>query len=285
MAFAAGAELGEGARWRRDTGAVQWVDITRGEIHVLEVETGHYSVVRVDEVVGAAVPRRNGDGWVVGLRDGVAVLDGAGRVVDRVAIDAERPTHRMNDGLCDTAGRLWIGTLDEAGGGFADAVFRISPDLTVSLAVEGVGLSNGIGWSPDDSTMYRVDSARGAVYSCDFDVAGGTRGHEEIFTTVDPADGEPDGLTVDSEGFVWVAVWDGWHVRRYRPDGSLDFVLEMPVARPTSCVFGGADMKTLFVTTASVGLSAASRASQPWAGHVLACRTAVRGLPTNAFAG
>lgn len=273
--------LGEGPRWVGSRSELHWVDIHRGEIHTMAVG-GTHRVVRLGQTVGAVVPRRDGAGWIAGLRDGVALLDSGG-VIERVVAVDDRPSHRMNDGVCDAAGRLWIGTLDEDHAGHTDRVYVVSHDLVVRVAVDDVGLSNGIGWSPDGQTMYRVDSARGAIYACTFDPGSGERGGEEVLAEIPSHEGEPDGLTVDAEGFVWVAVWDGWELRRYAPDGAVDRVVAVPVARPTSCVFGGADLSTLYVTSARTGLSAADLLAQPWAGHVLACAPGIAGMPTNLF--
>jgi sugar lactone lactonase YvrE len=281
--YEAGAALGEGPRWDPRTNELHWVDIERGEIHRLEHDTRRHHCVSVGQSVGAAVPLRNGDGWIAGLRDGVAIVGRDGRVVESVPVDAARPRHRMNDGACDTAGRFWTGTLDEDHGPASDALYRVDHDLAVESVVTGIGLSNGLAWSPDDATMYRVDSALGSVFRCDFDAASGTRGAEEVLAVIDAADGEPDGITVDRDGFVWVALWDGWALRRLSPSGDVDAVVQVPVARPTSCTFGGPDLDTLFVTTARIGLAQDALREQPWAGHILSWTPGVSGLPLTFF--
>ncbi|MEY2424733.1 MAG: hypothetical protein QOI61_305 [Actinomycetota bacterium] len=281
--FEAAAQLGEGPRWDERTNELHWVDIERGEIHRLHHGTGEHRVVTIGQSVGAAVPLREGSGWIAGVREGVAVIGYDGEVRRTVRVDAERPSHRMNDGACDTAGRFWTGTLDEDHGPPSDALYRVDHDLAVQTVVEGIGLSNGLAWSPDDSAMYRVDSAAGVIFRTEFAAESGTLGAQAPFVVVDQTDGEPDGITVDAEGGVWVALWDGWALRRYSPAGELDAVVPVPVARPTSCTFGGTDLATLFITTARTGLDDDALRDQPWAGHVLSCTTGARGMPTNYF--
>ena len=282
--FEAAATLGEGPRWDHRTNELHWVDIERGEIHRLCADTSEHRVVTVGQSVGAAVPRRNDNGWIAGVRDGIVLLDGDGVVERSVAVDDARPSHRMNDGACDVAGRFWAGTMNEEAGPASDALFCIEPDLAVATVVSQVGLSNGLGWSPDNSTMYRVDTAARTLFCCEYLVDTGERGPERPLVVVDEADGVPDGIAVDASGCIWIALWDGWALRRYTSEGKLDAVLTVPVARPTSCVFGGADYRTMFVTTARTGLADDELKQQPWAGHVLSYEVDEPGLPTNFFA-
>jgi sugar lactone lactonase YvrE len=281
--FEAGATLGEGPRWDHRTNELHWVDIERGEIHRLGFGSQEHRVVSVGRSVGSAVPLADGDGWIAGLRDGVAVIAYDGDVRRFVPVDAERPRHRMNDGACDSSGRFWTGTLDEDHGPPSDVLYRVGPDLSVDAVVQGIGLSNGIAWSPDGQTMYRVDSASGTIFRGDFHADSATLSHEQPLVVIDASVGEPDGITVDADGYIWAALWDGWALRRYAPTGELDYDLRVPVARPTSCVFGGPDLATLFITTARTGLSDDDLAAQPWAGHILSCTPPVGGLPTNFF--
>ena len=283
--FEAAAQLGEGPRWDERTNELHWVDIERGEIHRRGHGTGEHHVVTVGQSVGAAVPLSEGGGWIAGVRDGVVIVGSDGEIRRSVLVDSQRTSHRMNDGACDASGRFWTGTLDEDHGPASDALYRVDTDLMVEKMVDGIGLSNGLAWSPDNSTMYRVDSAAGVIFRAEFFAQSGALGAAATFAVVDAADGEPDGITVDADGCVWVALWDGWALRRYTPTGELDCVLTLPVARPTSCVFGGADLDTLFITTARTGLGADALHGQPWAGHILSCTPGPRGLPTNYFRG
>lgn len=277
--------LGEGPFWDDASQELLWVDIPRGEIHRHDDATGAHAVVSVNESVGAAVPVADGSGWIVGLRSGVALIDADGVQQKFVAIDADRPTHRMNDGKCDAAGRFWTGTLNEEAGDPCDALFRVDADLRVEQVRTEVALSNGIAWSPQNDRMYRVDSARHLVFVADFDLATGVSDNERVFLDLGDTEGEPDGMTVDAAGDVWIAMWDGWCVRRYDPEASFVASYRVPVARPTSCAFGGAAFGTLFVTSASIGLTDDDRRAQPHAGSVFALSDLGPGLPAHKFTG
>lgn len=259
-----------------------WVNIEDGQL----LRTGQQDDVLalcVPGPLGSATPTVGGGGWALGVRNGVLLVDEAGEERAFIEVDAERPDHRMNDAACDPGGCLWTGTL---GGGLAarsDAVYRISPDLGVTLAISGVGLSNGIGWSPDGLWMYHADSHERAVFRYEFDPGASRIGRSSRFIDFSDRVGVPDGLAVDTDGGIWIAVWDGWGVRRYSPNGSLDFNLPLPVARPTSCAFGGTAMTSLFITTARSGLSAADLRAQPIAGHVLELPTEFTGVAMSAF--
>jgi sugar lactone lactonase YvrE len=280
--FEARAELGEGPVWDAERCELLWVDIVRCEIHTLS-DDGVHNVVVLPESVGSAVPLRVGEGWIVGLRSGVAIVSRSGEILRYQPIDAERLDHRMNDGACDSNGRFWTGTMHEGEGPASDALFVVDRDLMPRRRVNDVGLSNGIAWSPDDRVMYHVDSRAGCVYSYPFDAVTADLGPRHEFATIPPEDGEPDGVAIDSEGGVWVAIWDGWCVHRYRPTGELDQVLTLPVARATSCAFGGRDRSTMFITTAAAPTDDLSHRPQPSAGHVLRVTVPFAGIPTHAF--
>jgi sugar lactone lactonase YvrE len=148
----------------------------------------------------------------------------------------------------------------------------------------GIGISNGLGWSPDNRVMYYTDSAQRTIWAYDFDLENGDISDQRVFART-PAEYVPDGLTVDAEGFIWSAKWDGWKVVRYAPDGSVDQEVRLPVQRPTSCTFGGTDLKRLFITSASTGLTEAELQNQPLAGSVFVVDTDIMGIPEPRYAG
>src|SRR5690606_20287098 len=164
-------------------------------------------------------------------------------------------------------------------------LWRLDPDGRTYEMDRGFHVSNGLGWSPDDKTFYFTDTAKQTIYAYDFDLESGAIGNRRVFVTVPESEGKPDGLTVDAEGFVWSAHWDGWCVTRYDPEGKVERVINLPVPRPTSCVFGGPDLQTLFVTTARIRLSAAQLADAPLSGSVFAIDTGIKGLLDPMFAG
>jgi sugar lactone lactonase YvrE len=230
--------------------------------------------------VGCAVPRAGG-GLALALRDGFALLDPKGGEPRLAApVERERRDTRMNDGACDSRGRFWAGTMSLQGDTRSAGLYRLDPDLRVTRVLPGISVSNGIGWSPDGTLLYHVDSPRRRVDVYDFEAgAGRVRGRRSVIPV--PAElGLPDGLTVDAEGGIWIALWGGGAVQRHSPDGALSERVELPVTNVTSCCFGDPDLGTLYVTTAARGA-----AHEPLAGAVFACRPGVRGLPAPPFAG
>ena len=280
--FPAMTVLGEGPVWDELRDELTWVDVARGQVHTLGPDAAHRAI-QLDETVGSAVPLASDDGWVVGLRSGVAMIDREGRIRSRCSIDADRPDHRMNDGACDSAGRFWTGTMSETDPAPSNALYLVAENLEVQEAITGVGLSNGIAWSPDNSSMYFVDSRSGSISRYPFDAQSGALGPPDRFAEVDPAVGEPDGLAVDSAGAVWVAIWNAGRIRRYHPDGTVDLEVLVPCARVTSCTFGGPDLRTLFITTATIGLDRDSLLAQPAAGSIFRITTPDPGLPVQRF--
>jgi sugar lactone lactonase YvrE len=277
------ADLGEGPRWDAREQRLLWVDIMRGRVHAFRPGAGACRSVDVGRPVGALASAADG-GVVLAVAGGFARLDWAsGRVDMLAAVEADRPGNRMNDGACDAAGRFWAGTmaLDER----ADqgALYRLDRDGTVHTMLTGVSISNGIDWSLDGRRMYYVDSPTRRIDAFDFDVARGAIADRRTFVALPPDAGYPDGLTVDAEGFVWLALWGGAALHRYDPEGARERVVPLPVTHPTSCAFGGADLDELYVTSARRPLSAEERARQPQAGGLLRLRPGVTGRAPGLF--
>jgi sugar lactone lactonase YvrE len=278
------AEVGEGPLWDHRDRSLLWVDVTRGQVHRLDPATNVDTSVDVGQHVGAVALRERG-GLVLAVRGGFAGLDLEEGVLDPIAdTEAARPTNRMNDGKVDAAGRFWAGSMAYSETGHDGSLYRLNPDGTVTTAVTGVGISNGLGWSPHNRRMYYIDSLSG-VDEYRFDLETGEIFDRRRFIDVNPADGVPDGMTVDADGCLWVALWNGRCVRRYTPDGKLDRTMQLPVAQVTSCTFGGDDLGELYITSAARGLSAGDLRDQPAAGGVFRLRPGVTGLAAAAFAG
>jgi sugar lactone lactonase YvrE len=165
------------------------------------------------------------------------------------------------------------------------SLYRLDHDGRVARMVTGVTVSNGIGWSPDGTLMYYVDTLTGRIDVFDFDEAWGTITNRRTFVTVSHRAGHPDGLVVDVDGGVWLALWAGGAIHRYTPDGKMDLAIPLPVTHPTKCAFGGPDGRDLYITSAWIELTDAERAKQPLAGGVFVCRPGVEGQPTRVFAG
>jgi sugar lactone lactonase YvrE len=246
VAVRANAKLAEGPRWDAATGRLLWVDIEGCELHVLE--SGEDRAIGFGARVGAAAPTAGGAA-LLALADRLALVDLDDESVRTLVRLPHGPAVRSNDGACDAAGRFWIGTmgLDLTPG--AGALYRY--DGTLQRVLDGVTLSNGLGWTRDDTRMYYIDSAGYCVDVFDFELASGRLDERRPFVSIDKSDGIPDGLTVDDEGGVWVALYGGGCVHRYDERGRLDAVLEVPAENVTSCCFGGDDGRSLFVTTAA----------------------------------
>ncbi|MEU1481033.1 SMP-30/gluconolactonase/LRE family protein [Streptomyces sp. NPDC005760] len=274
VAVRAEATLGEGPTW--DGERLLWIDILGARLHTFDPVSGHRTVRVLDQHIGAVKPRAGG-GLVLNLRDGVALLDPDGSL--RWLHHEPVPGRRANDAAVAPDGSLWAGTMryDEAPGG--GTLSRITGDGTHRTVLDDVAVSNGTGWSPDGRLMYYIDSPTRRV-----DVFDHHDGHIEgrrTFVAVEDGAGFPDGLTVDADGCVWVALWDGGAVRRYTPDGELDRVITLPTPRVTACAFGGPDLTDLYITTARVGLDA----PHPVAGSLLVVPGAGKGVPQQPFAG
>lgn len=279
------AELGEGPVWDERLRRLVWVDIQRGRVHLYDPEAGRCRHLRAGQPVGAAAPSAHG-GLVLALAGGFARLDVETGALAMIAeVEADRPENRMNDGACDAVGRFWAGTmaLDTRPG--AGSLYRLDPDGRVTRVLTDVTISNGLDWSLDGRTMYYVDSPTRRIDRFDYDPATGEIGNRRPFVSIPEEAGLPDGLTVDAEGGVWVALWGGAALHRYGPDGRLDRVVPLPVTQPTSCAFGGPDLADLYVTSARMELSPEQRRRQPQAGGLFRLRPGVAGRPAHAFEG
>jgi sugar lactone lactonase YvrE len=276
----ANANLGEGPLWDDRTGELLWVDIMAAMVHRFDPASGVDRAFDVGQPVGAVVPRAAG-GYAFALRDGFAVGD-AGGVTVIAPIETDRADVRMNDGACDSRGRFWAGTMQLEYERGAGALFRLDATGAVETMLTGVTISNGIAWSPDDTTMYYVDTTTRGIDAFDYEADTGTIAGRRRLATIEKSAGEPDGLIVDAEGCIWIALWDGWAVRRYAPDGTLLGLVELPVARVTKPAFGGDGLEDLFVTTASPD---ERDDAQPHAGGIFRALTGVRGLAPHAYSG
>jgi len=278
-------ELCEGPCWDLGAGRLIWVDIMAGRVHSADPLTGDRRSWDLGMPVGCVAPCTSG-GWIAAVELGFARYDENWSMLDTVVpAPGQAAGTRFNDGRCDTAGRFWAGTLAYDSTPGAASLYRLDVSGEVTLVLDDVTISNGLGWSPQSDTMYYVDTGRGTVDRMRFDAGTGTPSDRTTLVSVPPAEGAPDGLAVDSEGFLWVALWDGGCVRRYSPDGELERTVRLPVSRVTSMAFGGRDLADLFITTACDGLGPRRLADEPLAGSVFRYRPGVTGLPTNPFKG
>lgn len=282
LAIDAGAEIGEGPVWDAAAGVLLWVDIPPGLLHQFVPATGQTRSTRVGQPLGAVALRADG-GLLLAVQNGFAVLGVDGTLQTIATVERSTGDMRMNDGACDARGRFWAGTMDPGRRHGAAALYRLEPPDRVERVLHGVTISNGIDWSVDGGTMYYIDSPSGRVDQFDFDVETGTIANRRGLIEIPPAEGMPDGLSVDADGFLWIALYGGGAVRRYSPGGKLDAVVELPVSLVTSCSFGDSDLGTLYVTSASRGLDADRRAREPAAGGLFRVRPGVVGQKPHRF--
>ncbi len=281
LVLAANDELGEGPVWHVDEQALYWVDIDGLRYHRLEPISSRHDVIVVGEKVGSLALCQN-ECVVLATDRGFSFFDPAENTLTPIGDpEAHKPETRFNDGAVDRAGRFWAGTL---GDGKNNNLYRLDPDGTIHRVETGIDISNGIGWSPDNRTMYYVDSMPGLIYAYDFDLASGDITHRRNWVDRSGQRGLPDGLTVDAEGFIWVAIWDGYCLERYDPAGKLERRLTMPVQYPTSMAFGGAALDELYVTSALCEIPVEERRPGAPDGGLFRIRGAGRGLPEPRFA-
>ncbi|MEN3148449.1 SMP-30/gluconolactonase/LRE family protein [Neorhizobium sp. IRAMC:178] len=277
--------LGEGPHWSPEHKKLYFVDILAPAVHTGDPVKGTYTSMQVPELIGFVIPRSRG-GFVAAMHGEIRGIDlSTGDITTIARPESDRPGNRFNDGKCDRRGRLWAGTLAIDTTPDQGRLWRVDPDGRSVEMDRGFHVSNGLGWSPDDRTFYFTDTNRQTVYAYDFDIESGEVANRRPFIVVPEAEGKPDGMTVDAEGFVWIAHWDGWCVTRYDPQGKVERVINLPIPRPTSCVFGGPDMQTLFVTSARIRLSAAQLSEAPLSGSVFSIDTGIKGQAAQMFAG
>jgi sugar lactone lactonase YvrE len=232
--------------------------------------------------VAATIRLRISGGYVMALERGFAFVDDSFQSVTALPEVFSDPEIRMNDGGCDPQGRFYCGTMAYHAREGAGTLYRLDADGRVTPVLPGVTISNGIQWSADGTTVYYSDTGTGRVDAFDFDADDGTLSNRRPFATVDPSEGAPDGVAIDTEGGIWVALWQGSRVHRYDQTGTLSDVLELPVSNVTACTFGGDDLSSLYITTSRLDIDAQE---QPQAGAVFMTKPGVTGAAPHAFAG
>lgn len=276
------AQLGEGPYWVPEDASLLWVDIPAGLLHRTAIPSGETVTADVGAPMSAALPVAGG-GVLLARRNQLVLREPAaeGRWSERVVAEAaDRAEVRFNDASVDPAGRVWVGSMHTGETEPIGELYRLDPGGVLTALLTDVTVSNGLGWSPDGSAMYYADSVTRQIDAFDYDSAVGGVTHRRIFADLRDTDGMPDGLTVDADGCVWVAMWGGSALRRFTPGGDLDAVVQLPVSNPTSCAFGGPGLTDLYVTTASAPLSDAQRIQQRLAGRLLRLRPGPAGLPS-----
>ena len=279
------ASLGECPVWSGDERALYWIDINAPSLNRFDPATGANLSWPMPSSIGSFAVRAQG-GFVVALRDGIWLVDRAGRLGDRVAEAPYDPSHhRFNDGRADPAGRFWVGTMNERRDGASAALYRLDRYFTLTEMADGITISNGLAWSPDRRTLYHADTPARTISAYPFDAAAGTIGGRRVFAHFEGETERPDGAAVDSEGCYWIAFYRGGKIVRLSARGERLGEYPVPAMCPTMCAFGGPDLRTLYVTTARQMREPDELARLPQSGGIFAMQVEVPGLPEPRFAG
>jgi len=278
--------LAEGPVWDPRAAVLWWVNIPLGELHRFDPQTGEDVLFRLGEPLGAAVPRRHG-GLVLALGGGFAFFDPARAAAEPIAHpEADRPGNRFNDGKCDPAGRFWAGTMPAGDPGPTGSLYCLDPDLHVERRETGVACSNGLAWTRDARTMFYIDTPTRVVSAYDYDLATGAISNRRPVVEIPECQGWPDGMTIDDNDNLWIALWGGSAVVCQDPrTGKLLERIDVPVTHVTSCAFGGPDWRDLYITTARARWDRYEPDPQPLAGNLFRVRLPLPGRPTDLFAG
>ena len=278
-------ELGEGPVWCPQEQALYWVDIFACRVLRLRPSNGDIAEWTLPETVGSLVVRQSG-GLVLALKHRFAAFNPADDTLETLAtVEHDKPENRFNDGRCDRQGRFFAGTMHERGRAPSGTLWRLDTDLQTTAIFNDATVPNSLCWSPDGKVMYWADSPAKTIWAYDYDQKTGTPSDRRVFVDLTDSAGAPDGSTVDAAGCLWNAEYGASRVVRYLADGTVDRIIELPARQPTCCAFGGPSLRTLYVTTAAQGLSAAERSAQPLNGALLAVETDVEGLPEPRFDG
>jgi len=279
-------ELGETPIWVPEEKSLYWVDFIRNTIFRIDVETRKHESFKPDMPV-RGLCRRGSNGWLVITEAGLAFWDPKSNQCELVVDPYKNePNLQLNDGAIDRQGRLLVGSFNSADHDAPDgSLYRLDTDRSLHNIDDNIALSNGIALSPDGKTVYASEMSAYRINAYDYDAATGTLANRRVFVTL-PEDGsKPDGLTVDSQGFLWAAHWGGWRVARYDPAGKLEREIRLPVELVTCMGFGGENLDVLYITTAWYDLSDRQRQAQPLAGDLFRVQTDIKGIVEPVFKG
>lgn len=278
-----GAQLGESPVWHSSENKLYWVDILKPSVCRFDPKSGSNDSCDVGKLVSAVMPTNDGR-LLLATQDGLEWLDFASaQLTPFMHPERDVAGNRLNDAKVGPGGAVWVGSMRLDASQPTGGLYRVTNDGNFTVKETGIAVSNGLGWSPDSRVFYFVDTVLGVIYAYDTEPGIGTLTNKRIFATIPESEGRPDGLTVDQDGGVWIAIWDGWRVNRYLPDGTLDRVIDLPVPRPTSVTFGGENLDTLYITSARTRLPAATLAEAPLSGGLFTCKPGEKGVPSSEF--
>jgi sugar lactone lactonase YvrE len=281
-------ELGESCRWDEVRGELYWVDLPTGRFFRATADGTQVDIVaqyRVEGDLTALAPYEDrSDGWIIAMNQSVAHLDESGKVIELARPEEHQINEvRTNDGAADPWGRFWIGSMAYSEEPARGSLYRFHESMGSETVFGDVTISNGIGWSPDERTMYYIDTGPGSLSAFDVDQSGEISNRRLVAQLDVEQEGGPDGLCVDAEGAIWVAIWGGYQVRRYSPSGELLARVTLSTAQPSCCAIGGTNGTTLYITTARENMSEAALALEPDAGRLFCVDVEVEGLPLEPY--
>ncbi len=279
--------LGEGPVWDIKNERILWIDILRGDIHEFYPATQQFKTFNTGKLIGCIALCKKG-GLIAALNDGFALINIENKQIEYIQNpEAHLPENRFNDGKCDPMGRFWAGTMSLAEEPQAGSVYTLEKDLSVTKKIDGVTISNGMAWSKDHTVFYYIDTPALEVVAYKFDKWNGNISNKKTIIKISKEHGFPDGMTIDNEGMLWIAHWDGWQVTRWNPDTGMQLHhISLPAAKVTSCTFGGKNLEDLYITTASKEMTEDELKQQPHAGSLFVIRNCgFTGLPAFEFEG
>ncbi len=278
-----GAQLGESPVWHARHQRLYWVDILHPAVYRLDPETGVNEACVLDKLVSSVLPT-GGDQLMVTTQDGVEVLDfETGQLTPFCDPEAGLHENRLNDAKIGPGGAIWVGSMRMDAAKATGGLYRVDTEANWTRQESRLTVSNGLAWSPSNDTFYFVDTVPGLIYAYDYKPGAGNLANRRVFAQIPESDGRPDGITIDSQGGLWCALWDGWKLRRFSANGAQDFDVDLPVPRPTSLCFGGPENDTLFITSARTRLPAKTLAEAPLSGGIFALDAGFTGTTTHIF--
>lgn len=277
-------ELGEGPLWCPSKKVLYWMDCLSKQIHSFNPLTKEIKTITLEQII-TCIALHTDNSLLVTAEEGYFIVDLNTGTLKLLSDPYEGQSVIFNDGRCDRKGRFWSGTAAKDWSSPLGNLFRLNADFSYQKVDGGFILSNGIGFSTDNRYLYYTDSLQQTIFRYDFDLDSGAIKNRASFIVIPENEGFPDGMTVDNEGYLWVAVWDGWQVRRYSPQGEQVMSIKLPVPRPTSLAFGGNDYSTLYITTARMGLSETQLAQSPLSGNLFSVQTPFKGMEETPYAG
>jgi sugar lactone lactonase YvrE len=265
--------LGEGPVWDARRKMICWVDILNGIIHQYAPGQKKHTTISVHQMIGSLAVCTSGN-FIAALKKGLAFINSINGEMKMIADpESHLPHNRFNDGKCDPAGRFWAGTMSLSEAPNAGSVYMVERDLLITKKIESVTISNGMAWSADHKTFYYIDTPTWEVVAYDYDKDTAHISNKRVIINIAKEDGCPDGMTIDSDGMLWIAHWDGWQVTRWNPlTAEKLYHIKLPVARVTSCTFGGENLEDLYITSAKVGITQEELKKQPLAGSLFVIR-------------